>query len=234
VETANIFIDPDYAYRRREVVPGHYVQLTIRDSGLGMSAEVQARIFEPFFTTKEAGQGTGLGLATCFGIVKQSGGYITVDSQLERGTTFTVYLPTVEAVPQEIAPAAEATDLPTGSGAILLVEDEVMVRDLAVNVLRQQGYTVLAASNGEEGLRLTTSNVVLDLLVTDVVMPRLSGKELADQLAFTYPDLKVLYISGYSNSIFPSLQQLPPGIAFLQKPFSPAAFLHKVREILES
>ncbi|MFN8457451.1 MAG: ATP-binding protein [Anaerolineae bacterium] len=238
IETSQVMIDLGYASHRFEVLPGEYVQLTVSDTGIGMTEEVKAHLFEPFFTTKDAGYGTGLGLATCFGIVKQSGGHIEVYSEPEHGTNFKVYLPIVEETVASPVPQSEDTEeQPLGSEAILLVEDEPMVREFAVRVLQRQGYTVIEASNGEEGLakmHQQPPGQALDLLITDVVMPRLSGKELAEQLKNIYPALKVLFISGYTGNTVIHQHRLGPNVAFLQKPFSPGALAHKVREVLDN
>jgi signal transduction histidine kinase len=237
IETAQHNIDQGYDSRHFEVQPGEYVQLAVSDTGIGMTEEVKAHLFEPFFTTKEAGHGTGLGLATCFGIVKQSGGHIEVYSELGYGTTFKIYLPVVETVAGPVLKQEDTDELPAGHEAILLVEDEPMVREFAVRVLQRQGYIVSEASNGEEGLAKAQNQPVdqpFDLLITDVVMPRLGGKELAEQVNALYPALKVLFISGYTGSAMIHQHHLGPGVAFLQKPFSPGTLARKVREILDS
>lgn len=237
IETANVTLDQEYVQHHLEIIPGDYVQLTVSDIGMGITPEVKSRLFEPFFTTKEFDKGTGLGLATCFGIIKQSGGYIEVDSEWGQGASFKVYLPQVvgEIISQ---PAKQETlgELPRGNEKILLVEDESAVRELAAATLRRQGYTVLEAANGEEALQVTETlaNPMFQLLVTDVVMPRLGGKALADRLCKMYPELKVLFISGYADDIIIHYNEiLAPGIAFLQKPFSPPILIRKVREVLD-
>ncbi len=237
IETGQVVIGQEHASIPFEALPGEYVQLTVSDTGIGMTEEIKAHIFEPFFTTKEAGHGTGLGLATCFGIVKQSGGHIEVDSEPERGTTFKAYLPVVAASTGPAPKSEDTEEQPLGSETVLLVEDEPMVREFAVRVLQGRGYTVLEASNGEEALQKIhrrPSDHPLDLLITDVVMPRLGGKELAEQLKIMYPTLKVLFISGYTGNTVIHQQGLGPGMAFLQKPFSPGTLARKVREILDN
>jgi CheY-like chemotaxis protein len=198
-----------------------------------MTKEVQDRIFEPFFTTKEQGKGTGLGLSTVYGIVKQSGGYIWVDSEMDVGTTFRVYLPRVEEeVRGRISDRPDTSTL-EGSEKILVVEDELAVRVLVRRVLERMGYDVIEASSGQEALELVRRNRPrLDLLLTDVVMPGMSGRELADELAVLQPDLRVLYMSGYTDEAIVHHGVLNPGVAFLEKPFTPDALLRKLREVL--
>lgn len=237
IETSQTVIGQGYASHHFEVLPGEYVQLTVGDTGIGMTEDVKIHLFEPFFTTKDTGHGTGLGLATCFGIVKQSGGHIEVYSELDHGTTFKVYLPVVEAVVSPALTVEVPEERPLGSETILLVEDEPMVRAFSRRVLQGQGYTVLEASNGEEGLAIVQKLLVdqpLELLITDVVMPRLGGKELAERLKAYYPGLKVLFISGYTGNTIIHQHRLGSGVEFLQKPFSPGTLARKVREVLDN
>ena len=235
VETANITLDEEYAARHLEALPGQYVLLTISDDGIGMSDEVKAHLFEPFFTTKEVGKGTGLGLATVFGIVKQCGGNIWVYSEVGRGTAFKIYLPHAQETPTSPAGGDRAGGLPHGTEMVLLVEDDVAVRDLVNRILTQHGYTVLVAPGGSEAMYLARQHRgEVRLLLTDVVMPGLSGSDLAGRLAEVQPALKVLYMSGYTNDTIIHHGVLEPGIAFLQKPFSPADLLRKVRSALDS
>jgi two-component system cell cycle sensor histidine kinase/response regulator CckA len=235
VETANVELDEAYARRRVSVRPGPYVMLAFSDSGSGMDAETQARIFEPFFTTKERGKGTGLGLATVYGIVKQSGGNIWVYSEPGKGTTFKIYLPQVEGVAEGSEPALPRSSILRGSETILLVEDEEMVRTLAREILEAHGYTVSEARDSTEALRICHMHSgSIHLLVTDVVMPGLSGRELAARLGPIHPETKVLYMSGYTDDAVVRHGVLNAGLAFLQKPFSGNAFLRKVREVLDS
>jgi signal transduction histidine kinase/ActR/RegA family two-component response regulator len=234
VELENVELDADYVRRHVGARPGLNVMLAVSDSGVGIPREIQAHIFEPFFTTKEQGKGTGLGLATVYGIVKQSGGYIEVDSEPGRGTTFRIYLPrvdtTVPAVDRATRPAAAAG----GTETILLVEDEEGVRELARDILRSSGYTVLEARNGSEALLICERHQgPLDLLLTDVVMPRMSGRELAERLAPLRPDVSVLYMSGYTDDAVIRHGVLGAGTAFLQKPFTPVALIQRVRETLD-
>jgi CheY-like chemotaxis protein len=198
-----------------------------------MDAETQARIFDPFFTTKEKGKGTGLGLAMVYGIVKQSGGYIWVYSEVGKGTTFKIYLPRTEEEVDESGPGRSGFKAQQGTETLLLVEDEDAVRALVRNVLREKGYRILEASRGEEALELAEQyGEPIDLLLTDVVMPQMNGRELARRLANLLPQIKVLYISGYADNALWYQGGLDSGGAFLQKPFSPEALARKVREVL--
>jgi CheY-like chemotaxis protein len=209
--------------------------LAITDGGSGMDATTQARIFEPFFTTKEPGKGTGLGLSTVYGVVKQSGGYIWVYSELGRGTTFKIYLPRVEDELEARALGHAPAETLQGSETILLAEDEDMVRALARRILQAHGYTVLEARDGTECLQICQAHKgTIHLLMTDVVMPGLSGRAVADRVAPLRPDMKVLYLSGYADNAVIHHGLLDTGRAFLQKPFSPRTLAHKVREVLDA
>jgi CheY-like chemotaxis protein len=218
---------------RREhslIQPGPYVVLSVSDTGLGMDRETQSRIFEPFFTTKEQGKGTGLGLSTVYGIVKQSGGYIFANSELGQGTTFRIYLPQVEDPLEHASPTQVALG---GSETVLLVEDEESVRELVHETLASKGYKVIEADDGEAGLRLAESyEGTIDLLVTDVVMPGMGGCELAQRVGASRPQIKVLYLSGYTEDAIVHHGVLEPGTAFLQKPFTLQVLARKVREVL--
>jgi len=234
IETSNVHLDRDFATQHAVVDPGPYVMLTVTDTGVGMDAATQARIFEPFFTTKEQGRGTGLGLATVYGVVKQSGGYIWVYSEVGHGTTFKVYLPMVQAPAEKTVPEKAVSGHEPGTETILFVEDEQSVRELVCEYLSARGYHVLEASDGLQALEMAAAHAgKIQLLITDVVMPKLSGRELAARLAATRPDLKVLYISGYTDDSVFRHGVLQGGMAFLQKPFNLKALAAKIREILE-
>jgi two-component system cell cycle sensor histidine kinase/response regulator CckA len=234
IETSNVVLDAEYAGEHFDVAAGRYILLTVRDTGVGMDAAVQEHLFEPFFTTKGLGKGTGLGLATCYGIVKQHSGYILSYSELGRGTLMKVYLPRVDA-PLEPLPATVVRPNPRGHETILLVEDEPAVRDLAARVLRSQGYAVLEAGNGVEALILVEQeqSTRIDLLLTDVVMPRMGGAALAERLSALRPGIKVLFTSGYTEDSMLHDGQLAAGTYFLHKPFSPSALAQKVRSIFD-
>jgi PAS domain S-box-containing protein len=233
IETDNVELDETYAQTHPDVNPGPYVLLAVRDTGCGMTAEVMARIFEPFFTTKGPGKGTGLGLATVYGIVKQSGGHIAVSSEPNRGTTFKIYLPAFEARPSgKSFPGIQP--MPKGSETILLVEDEDAVRAIARHTLESCGYRALEASNGADALRRCTQHQArIDLIVTDVVMPGMAGRPLIERLKGLWPDIKVLYMSGYTDDAVIRHGVLQAQAAFLQKPFAPHALATKVREVLD-
>ncbi len=235
IETTNVVLDNIYTASRPEAKPGEYVLLTISDTGMGMSQEVQARLFEPFFTTKEAGKGTGLGLATVYGIVKQNNGHIGVCSEEGQGATFKIYLPRTQALlPLRLPDPQTVAEVPSGSETILLVEDNEGVRQLAQQVLSNKGYTILEAKNSQEALQLFKAQTTpLHLLLTDVILPDLNGKLLADQLKQMQPNLKVLYTSGYTDDAIAHHGVLNPGLAFLSKPFTPTALAHKVRQVLD-
>ena len=236
VETRNCTLDESYTGQHPEVAPGAYVMLAVADSGHGMDEATQARIFEPFFTTKAQGKGTGLGLAVCYGIVKQAGGHVWVYSEPGRGTTFKVFLP--RAVGEEDPAAApESSDVASvvGSETVLVVEDEPVVRSLAVRALVDQGYRVLQAADGPSALATSRAyEAEVHLLVTDVVMPGMNGKELADRLAVERPGLRVLYVSGYTDHAVVRHGVLEEGIAFLSKPFDLRDLVRTVREVLDS
>jgi len=235
IETRNVVLDDAYTESRVGVSPGAYVMLAVSDTGIGMNHATLHRIFEPFFTTKAAGQGTGLGLATCYGIIKQHGGNIWVYSEMGQGTTFKIYLPRVAEAAAPTAQPDEPTDTPRGTEVVLLVEDESAVRHLAARVLRAQGYTVLEAGNGEEALQIIQMHSgVIDLLLTDVVMPEMSGKALADRVVRRYPAIRVLFISGYTDRAIVHHGQLERDVLCLQKPFTLRALAQKVREVLDA
>jgi two-component system cell cycle sensor histidine kinase/response regulator CckA len=217
------------------IIPGKYVKITISDTGEGMSEEIQRQIFEPFFSTKDVGKGTGLGLATVYGIVSQSNGYIMVDSVVKKGTSFHIYLPAIaEKVDMTLEEDGEIT-LPGGDETILLVEDETSVQVFVETILKELGYTVLKASNGEEGLRVAKQNdYKIDMLLTDVVMPKLSGHEMVAEIRNIIPDLRVLYMSGYVNSTAVPKDIENENTDFLQKPFTALMLATKIRLVLEA
>ncbi len=234
IETSNVQLERDYATQHAVVDPGPYVMLTVSDTGTGMDAATKARIFEPFFTTKAQGRGTGLGLATVYGVVKQSGGYVWVYSELGHGTTFKVYLPMVQAPAEKTAPEKVVQGHEPGTETILFVEDEQSVRELVSEYLSARGYQVLDASDGQQALEMAAAHTgKIQLLITDVVMPRLSGRELAARLTAARPDLKILYISGYTDDSVFRHGVLQGGMDFLQKPFNLKALAAKIREVVE-
>jgi two-component system cell cycle sensor histidine kinase/response regulator CckA len=234
IETSNVEIDEAYTMTHVSMVPGPYVMLAVGDTGRGMDAATRARVFEPFFTTKEQGRGSGLGLATVYGIVKQSGGYIWVYSELGHGTVFKVYLPPAKtrAIPRPTD--MRPHDTTHGWETVLLVEDEDAVRALAREVLRRHGYIVLEARHGVDALRVAERHPdTIHLMVTDVVMPHMSGREVAERLSTVRPNMKVLFMSGYTDHALMH-RELAPGSSFLQKPFTPEVFARKVRHVLDS
>jgi two-component system, cell cycle sensor histidine kinase and response regulator CckA len=233
-ETADVELDAEYAARHGGVAPGHYVMMAASDTGTGMDQQTMARVFEPFFTTKELGRGTGLGLSTVFGIVQQSGGSIFVRSEVGQGTTFRVYLPRRDPADTAIAtePSAEPPQS-AGTQTVLVVEDEEALRRLTKRALEAAGYTVLAAASGEEALAISERQIGdIHLLLTDVVMPRMSGRSLAEDLALRRPTLKVLYMSGYTDDAIAHHGVLDAGMRFIAKPFTSEALTRRVREVL--
>lgn len=235
LETANATLDAEYTSHFQDLKPGEYTLLAISDTGPGIAPEVKKHIFEPFFSTKGVGQGAGLGLATCYGILKQSGGHINVYSEPSRGATFKVYLPQADVRPKAAPPRQDPAQLPRGTETILLVEDDPALREMASSLLRRLGYTVLAAGDGVEAIRLRHQHGAghVDLVLTDVVMPHMSGKELADRCRQLYPRTRILFTSAYTENAIAHQGALDPGVTLLQKPFSPAALAAKVREVLD-
>jgi CheY-like chemotaxis protein len=234
IETANSELDEAYAAAHPGASPGRYVMLAVSDTGTGMDAQTLARIFDPFFTTKPSGKGTGLGLATVYGVVRQSGGYISVYSELGHGTTFKVYLPRVDAPPEPRAVRMAEAAVAGGSETILLVEDDAALRELTRESLQQAGYTVLGAPSAFaalEAARLHGGRI--ELLLTDVVLPGMNGRALADQLARLVPEVKVLFVSGYTDDAIAQHGVLEPDVRFLSKPYSHEQLLRKVREVLD-
>jgi len=233
LETDNIELDNAYTRTHASVEPGPYVMLAVSDTGCGMDAATQARIFEPFFTTKGVGKGTGLGLATTYGIVKQSGGNIWVYSEVGKGTTLKIYLPRVGQTSELPESGAAPAELLCGSETVLLVEDEDMVRALAQAILERCGYHVLTARNVPDALRLAQERQEpIHLLLTDTIMPVMNGPELAKQVRSLRPETKVLFMSGYTDKVIGYTAVLEPGTAFLQKPFTPQTLTQKVYEVL--
>jgi len=234
IETANVDLDEDYCALHSYVTPGQFVMLAVSDTGQGMSDEVKAHIFEPFFTTKERGSGTGLGLATTYGAVKQSGGSIEVYSEVGIGTTFKIYLPRVDEEANQQGNDILPTDLPGGTETVLLVEDEHTVRNLCSRILGGLGYQVTQARSGAEAVATAADRADrIDLLLTDVVMPGMSGKELATRLVRHHPEMKVLFMSGYTDDAIVHHGVLDEGVSFIGKPYTPSALARKVREVLE-
>ncbi|HET7875871.1 MAG TPA: ATP-binding protein [Methylomirabilota bacterium] len=230
VETADVDLDEPFVREHAGATSGAHVVLRVRDTGTGMDAATRARIFEPFFTTKQLGKGTGLGLATVYGIVKQHGGFVAVDTEPGRGSTFAVYLPRVDAELDAVAPARPAST--SGGETVLVVDDDQEVRALACEVLRRHRYVVLEAPTPAEALAIAGQHKeAIDLLITDVVMPGMSGRQLAEQIAPIRPDTRIMYMSGYTDDVIGKHGVLAAG-AFIQKPFTPSRLVDKVREVL--
>jgi CheY-like chemotaxis protein len=236
IKTSNISLDENYAQKHSGVTPGEYVALSVTDTGMGMTEEVKAQLFKPFFTTKPRDKGTGLGLATCQTIVSHSGGHIGVESEVGKGATFRIYFPQVDqplAVPT--GPTNEGA-LAGGTETLLLVEDDPSLRNLALGVLQEHGYEVLQAIDGRDGLNLAFGHKgsPIRLVITDVVMPQMGGKVMADWLKTTLPEVKVLFTSGYTDDAIAHHGVLAPGAAFLPKPYTPTALAAKVREMIDA
>jgi nitrogen-specific signal transduction histidine kinase/CheY-like chemotaxis protein len=236
IATSNATLDKNYARTHASAIPGDYVMFSVSDTGTGMTEEVKARLFEAFFTTKAKGKGTGLGLATCQTILQQSRGYIDVYSDLGKGTTFKIYFPRVDLPLDAAARSSQTGPLPRGTETLLVVEDEPSVRHLARHVLETQGYDVLSASNGQEGLQEAREHKgsPIRLVVTDVIMPLMGGKVMAEWLQTADPELKILFTSGYTDDAITHHGVLETGVQFLPKPYTPATLACKVREMLDA
>jgi CheY-like chemotaxis protein len=235
IETANVYLDDEeWTSQLMDAQPGRYIMLSVTDTGIGMDESTKAHIFEPFFTTKERGKGTGLGLATVHGIVKQSGGQISVYTEPGHGTALKIYLPCAEAVETESALELARHSAHLGSTTILLVEDEPEVRRIVRDILETTGYVVLEAEPETAIQKSHDFAGQIDLLLTDVIMPKINGRDLADRLAEERPAMKVLYMSGYTDSVIMDQGILPPGVALLGKPFTLTGLVDKVRQVLSS
>ena len=234
IETANVLLDADYGRKHAGAAPGEYVMLAVSDTGTGMNAETLSHIFEPFFTTKELGKGTGLGLATVYGIVKQSGGYVWAYSEPARGATIKIYLPRVHEAVQSVEPAPVLLGVEGGSETVLLAEDDPAVREVASAALAQKGYRVLRAPDGQTALLMAGAEPgEIAVVVTDLVMPGMTGREVAEALAAARPGIRVIYMSGYTDDAVVRHGVLEQGMEYLQKPFTPRALMLKVREVLD-
>jgi len=235
IETGNVELDAVYAATRADARPGPHVMLAVSDTGHGMDAEVLGHMFEPFYTTKAPGLGTGLGLATVYGIVRQLGGQVMVYSEVERGTSFKIYLPRLEAAADQLQVAAAAGPPPGGTETVLLVEDEPALRVLVEEILTKGGYHVLQNEKPEAALALAASHGgAIDLVLTDVIMPNMSGRQMADALRLGRPGIRVLFMSGYTDDAISHHGILEPGTHFLEKPFTADGLLRKIREVLEA
>ncbi|MDI1312092.1 response regulator [Prosthecobacter sp.] len=236
ITTSKVTLDESCRHTHPDLTPGDYMMLSVSDTGTGMTAEVKARLFEAFFTTKPAGKGTGLGLSTCHTIVQQSGGFMNVHSEPGKGTLFQVHFPCVDQPLAVAPPSAPTGPLPRGTEALLVVEDDPAVRHLAAEVLQTQGYAVLSANNGQDGLNVAHAHQgpPISLVVTDVIMPLMDGKVMAEWLKVTYPGLKVLFTSGYTDDAIAHHGVLEAGVEFLPKPYTPASLTRKVRELLDA
>ncbi|OPX94728.1 MAG: Blue-light-activated protein [Syntrophorhabdus sp. PtaB.Bin006] len=234
IKTANCYLDETFALDHIDAVPGPYVTLSMSDTGTGMSPEIMARIFEPFFTTKELGRGTGLGLSTVYGIIKQSGGNILADSEPGQGTTFTVYLPRIDEKTDQAGRDKTVVPPAGGNETILVVEDDSAVRESTIEILAMQGYNVLEASGGDEALRIASRpETPIHMVLSDVVMPEMSGRQVVDRLIQVRPEIKALFMSGYTNDAIVHYGVLDEGVAYIQKPWTPDELWRKVREVLD-
>jgi signal transduction histidine kinase/sensor domain CHASE-containing protein len=233
LQTRNVELDESVARQDPALLPGQYVMLAVSDTGIGMDTETRARIFEPFFTTKEVGKGTGLGLASVYGIVRQSGGQISVYSEPGQGSVFRIYLPRVQGKADPVAPSLALRPTPAATGTVLLVEDDASVRRLGEEVLKDRGYAVISASSGQEALQLVENGTKIDLLVTDVIMPGMAGDELVEHLRLRRPDLKVVFVSGYASDSIPRII-INSQTSFLQKPFPVEELVRKVYDMIHA
>jgi CheY-like chemotaxis protein len=235
IATSNADVEEGDPARHPGIAPGHYVLLSVADTGVGIEAEAREHIFDPFFTTKGKGAGTGLGLATVYGIVQQTGGSISFHSESDRGTTFLMHLPRTEAAVSDRRETARSSADLRGAETVLVVEDQDSVRKLAVQILSHCGYRILEAAQGDEALLMAARHAgPIHLMLTDVVMPRMTGRDLAEQLSATRPAMKVLYMSGYAEDVIASRGLLDPGLLYIAKPFASEALALKVREALGS
>ncbi len=235
IETANVFLDEEFAARHVPTKPGSYIMLSVTDTGAGMSDETVENIFEPFYTTKKVGKGTGLGLATVYGIVKQSGGFIWVNSEIGVGSTFKIYLPRIDESPDSRHKEVVSEHTADAAATILVVEDEDLVRALTRRMLEECGYKIVEAGNGIQALAICRKlDCAIDLVITDVVMPQMGGRELAEKLAEICPQLLVLFTSGYTDDEVIRSDVIEADTNFIQKPFTFDALAHKVREYLKS
>jgi len=236
LETSNVVLDAQYASRHVDVAPGRYVMLAVTDTGVGMTPDILAQLFEPFFTTKDDGVGAGFGLSTVYGIVKQSGGHIDVYSEVGRGTTFKVYLPRVDQPADALtAPTRPPPQSTRGSETILLVEDDDLVRNVTCSMLAAFGYSVLEAKTGDQALSLSERHAgPVHLVLTDIVMPRMDGKQLVGRISHARPGVRVMYMSGYTENAILHQGEIDPGTSFLQKPFGPEELAAKLRKALDA
>ncbi len=235
IAVGEIECNEDYCKMHPDTVPGEYIRLTFTDNGEGMDEETKNKIFDPFFTTKSEGKGTGLGLSTVYGIVKQHRGFIEVDSTLGKGTTFSIYFPLVRMKAEPIQPSSILDDLPKGKETILVVEDESMVRRIATRILARLGYNILSAENGPEALtQIEKYTGSIDLLLTDIIMPDMNGRELARKIQEISKKVKIIYTSGYSKDVIAQRGILEKGLEFLAKPYTPQTLALKVRHVLDS